>query len=116
MGHGSYPRLGFRVSKEQNVMVLLSHLVYWRMTGDADWEGEISHLCGNHLCCNQDHLVCEDHFANLARTCCRWASLNPGKVAPSAYPYRCPHWPPCVLEFNREWIDSEELDDMTPYQ
>jgi hypothetical protein len=39
---------------------------------------EVSHLCGNSLCCNPQHLTLEEHYINLHRVRCQAMSVCVG--------------------------------------
>lgn len=82
-------RAKYEKRKSQNKTVLLHHLVWYAKTGQTSWTGDISHLCGNTKCMNQDHLVCEDHLTNMSRIYCQWVKKVPNHV------HNCAHQPKC---------------------
>jgi len=69
--------IGISIKKNKNAYanlgkqkVLVHRVVYEYINGKLDINKEISHLCGNHLCVKESHLIQETHSNNMSRIGC----------------------------------------------
>lgn len=57
---------------------------------------EVSHLCGNGLCCNPTHLRGESRQTNIDRRSCIGYVVYPLEYHQARYLQVCAHQPPCM--------------------
>ncbi|RDI89454.1 hypothetical protein Vi05172_g776 [Venturia inaequalis] len=95
MGNGNSWGMNFGIAR----LLELGKLSNEEKRGIIDEGWELSHLCGNWRCMNQDHFAVEPKTINLQRMSCfkRWYDA-------------CLHSPPCMIGYQTDHEYSLELE------
>lgn len=103
---GGYPQVHMKKGKPK---ALLHHVALRAAGRLADWtEGhDVSHLCGERMCCNPDHLCVEPSETNQQRKGC--AGPNVRVVSPGGEVFSislCSHFPRCMKSMAPVVVDT----------